>query len=729
MIKRKRLKLFSIILILFISIGFAYLSTNLFMNGLIGYRGNSWSIYFDNIQVIYDNVGVTDPVISNDKLTVNLNIPFSEPGECYKFSVDVVNNGTIDAMLSEVVKTGINSSNKDYLSYNVNYYDGTELKVNDAIKAGSKTRIVIEFDYKYETTVVAPAGNQNFTLSLNYVQAEDDANYLAPMYGSSGNNIFVVNNAKSNSLSNLRIYGNTSQAQYTGQNLYDYKNVSTSSTNGVTTDEDGWIIFSYDNSAGTSSVYSNFFGPKLDVVVGETYTIVAEVQKASGTGTFYASSGYDINNNVVGQFIDKSYELSDLSQNLGTYIYTSVANETDGSGLRPFVVYEAGESGSLKVRLSVIKGTGITADNFVYEKYVGGVPSPNMNYPQDVFNLTGDSSLKFMGKNLFKGSFSPMVYDYSMPAGATSKITINSYDNNNLNFTFNDNRYIYVISDVIKLKKNTTYTISYNRTNSRTENSRFYIYYVSGNDYSDYDRFYNEEGLVSHTFTTNNTGNVAFAWGGDNTFSGETIDIANIQLEEGNSSTDYEAYKEIVYQISLGSLELNSVSGSTDYIYLRNGNWYINKSTNKVKITGEFIYYSVANHFYSEFIGNYRKKNNVPISTHYIGFDNTNVENLAQFIPMYENSAYDLIGFNNTTLYRRTYIKALSTTNELNNFLNNNDVYLYYVLDNTEDVLIEDTKLINQLNAILSTNLTEGFNTVQYISSVDASISFDYIEG
>ena len=727
MIKRKRLNLFSIILILFISIGFAYLSTNLFTNGLIGYRGNSWSIYFDNIQVIYDNVGVTDPVISNDKLSVNLNIPFSEPGECYKFSVDVVNNGTIDAMLSEVVKTGINSSNKDYLSYNVNYYDGTELKVNDAIKAGSKTRIVIEFDYKYETTIVAPAGNQNFTLSLNYVQAEDYANYLAPMYVSSINNIFVVNNAKSNSLSNLRIYGNTSQAQYSGQNLYDYKNIS-DVTNGASADSDGWISFSYDNSAGTSTVFSNYVGPELDVVVGETYTIVMEVKAASGTGTFYPSSILDIDNGSFGQFIDKSYELSDLSQNLGTYIYTSVANETDGSGLRPFVVYEAGDSGSLKVRLSVIKGTGVTADNFVYEKYVGGVPSPNMNYPQDVVNLTGDSSLKFMGKNLFKGSFSPITYNNQIPVAISDRITINSYDNNNLNFTFNDNRHAYVLCDAFKVKKNTTYTISYNRTNTRTDDTRFYIYYVTeDNDYSKFNVYYNEEGEIKHTFTTTDSGIIAFAWGGNNTFSGETIDIANIQLEEGNSSTDYEAYKEIVYPISLGSLELNSVSGSTDYIYLRNGNWYINKSTNKVKITGEFIYYSVGNHFYSEFIDNYSKSNNVPISTHYIGF--SNVENLAQFIPMYENSAYDLIGFNNTTLYRRTYIKALSTTNELNNFLNNNDVYLYYVLDNTEDVLIEDTKLINQLNAILSTNLTEGFNTVQYISNVDASISFDYIEG
>ena len=54
-------------LILVISIGFAYLTSNLFINGLIGYRGNSWNIYFDNIQMINNDVDAVKPIINNSK--------------------------------------------------------------------------------------------------------------------------------------------------------------------------------------------------------------------------------------------------------------------------------------------------------------------------------------------------------------------------------------------------------------------------------------------------------------------------------------------------------------------------------------------------------------------------------------------------------------------------------------------------------------------------------------
>ena len=100
----------------------------------------------------------------------------------------------------------------------------------------------------------------------------------------------------------------------------------------------------------------------------------------------------------------------------------------------------------------------------------------------------------------------------------------------------------------------------------------------------------------------------------------------------------------ILFNVSL--FAQNDVN-KTDDMGRRQGKWIDYHQNGQIRYTGEFknnepigefIYYSVANHFYSEFIGNYRKKNNLPISTHYIGFDNTNIENLAQFIPMYKNS-------------------------------------------------------------------------------------------
>lgn len=135
MIKKKNLKLIALILILFISIGFAYLTSSLVINGLIGYKGNTWNIYFDNISMIENDVNGSKPTINNSKDTVDFSITFSEPGEVYKFSVDVVNDDTIDAMLSEILTTGIDSSNSSYLSYTIKYYDDTPLNINDGVKA------------------------------------------------------------------------------------------------------------------------------------------------------------------------------------------------------------------------------------------------------------------------------------------------------------------------------------------------------------------------------------------------------------------------------------------------------------------------------------------------------------------------------------------------------------------------------------------------------------------
>lgn len=294
MINRKHLKLISLILILIISIGFAYLTSSLVINGIIGYKGNTWNIYFDNIHMITNDVGGDKPTINNSKNTVDFSITFSEPGEVYKFSVDVVNDGTIDAMLSEILTTGINSSNSKYLSYTVKYYDDTELSVNDGIKAGTKTRLNVEVNYKYETDELAPVGDQDFSLKLTYVQASDNAVFKNSVVDSSNNNIFTINNAKSNSLSNLKIYGNSSQTTYQGYQLLKKDGLSTPASdsefwNTLSYDapgEDGWIHININNTEGTETIYANYFikSSGVDYTTDSDYTIFVEYKNYTGSG-------------------------------------------------------------------------------------------------------------------------------------------------------------------------------------------------------------------------------------------------------------------------------------------------------------------------------------------------------------------------------------------------------------------------------------------------------------
>ena len=56
--KNKKNKVF-IILIIFISIGFAYLSATLNLNGTVGFNANTFDVHFDNIEIVSEDVTYT----------------------------------------------------------------------------------------------------------------------------------------------------------------------------------------------------------------------------------------------------------------------------------------------------------------------------------------------------------------------------------------------------------------------------------------------------------------------------------------------------------------------------------------------------------------------------------------------------------------------------------------------------------------------------------------------
>ena len=102
---RRHYKFFIFVLLLFLSIGFAYLTANLDVTGTIAFRENTWDVHLDNIVVEEYSLDADTPTINTDKDTVNFNISFTRPGDYYEFYVDVVNAGTMDASLESTVKS------------------------------------------------------------------------------------------------------------------------------------------------------------------------------------------------------------------------------------------------------------------------------------------------------------------------------------------------------------------------------------------------------------------------------------------------------------------------------------------------------------------------------------------------------------------------------------------------------------------------------------------------
>ena len=82
-----------------LTIGYAILNSTLNINGKSTISKNTWDIYFDNVVVKDDSVEAVKVPTVADKTTVDFEVALNLPGDFYEFTVDVVNGGSIDAMI------------------------------------------------------------------------------------------------------------------------------------------------------------------------------------------------------------------------------------------------------------------------------------------------------------------------------------------------------------------------------------------------------------------------------------------------------------------------------------------------------------------------------------------------------------------------------------------------------------------------------------------------------
>ena len=177
----KKKKYIILFLLLFISMGFAYLSTNLNITGVSLIKGNSWDVHFENVKVNNQSVALSEgdsaPTISVDGLTINFEVSLNEPGDFYKFTADIVNEGTIDAMVDSLNVEGL-SSYSSFIGYRVTYDYGREINQYDILRAGETKHIIVYVEYKEDIDkddLKATDSEINFNVTLNYKQADSNA--------------------------------------------------------------------------------------------------------------------------------------------------------------------------------------------------------------------------------------------------------------------------------------------------------------------------------------------------------------------------------------------------------------------------------------------------------------------------------------------------------------------------------------------------------------------------
>ena len=179
--KKINKKYIIVLLILVISVGFAYLSTNLSIVGVTNVKGNTWDIHFENVQVLHSVDGNPTPTISSDKATINYTANLNVPGDYFEFTVDVVNAGTVDAMIEDIV-TKINdtdiSNMPSYLDFSILYSNGVAILDNQLLEHGKSLSLKVKVEFLYDIELEdLPESNitHNFTTSLKYKQADDNA--------------------------------------------------------------------------------------------------------------------------------------------------------------------------------------------------------------------------------------------------------------------------------------------------------------------------------------------------------------------------------------------------------------------------------------------------------------------------------------------------------------------------------------------------------------------------
>ena len=194
--KRGHKQTLIMIIILVLSLmgmGYAYLNTDLNIDGLSNVNKNTWNVYWDNVQVAPGSVPeeqvITAPTISN-QTTVSFQVRLKEPGEYYEFDIDAKNAGSLDAMIENVNYTINNSSTASlppYLKISLTC-EGIPVEPNQLLRAGQKrtynVQVAFRDDINPDNLPTEPR-TVTFNVTLPYVQADDNAIPLDVVYDAS----------------------------------------------------------------------------------------------------------------------------------------------------------------------------------------------------------------------------------------------------------------------------------------------------------------------------------------------------------------------------------------------------------------------------------------------------------------------------------------------------------------------------------------------------------------
>ena len=472
----------------------------------------------------------------------------------------------------------------------------------------------------------------------------------------------------------VEAYGDTTQQTYSGVNLYNVEDTQQVSTE-VSVDSDGWITMQYDNSDGSATKYLLYYNKPMHLEADTDYAIVTEIKSIKSSAdylTVYDSAAQTQFNN------SQTYNFSGSGAvSPGTYVsigHTKADMSSATIGLRTFLRIGVGVNQAVTFRISVLANTSITPATFVYQPYVGGVPSPNPDYPQTVNVVTGEQTVTIMDdNNLWPAT--PYKENYYIPASGTEAPLSN--------FSIFGN-----ISSLPQKK----YVISAYNPESWEATLRIHAYDSNGNWI---------EQIGGFTIPSHETGTITFT---------TPTNTAILRWSFPTNASSTTLYQFQSYTIDLGATELCIIDTYQDKIFnndptkewynpnLEDNAWYVHKETGNVTLTGSE----------TDWLTRVNTSTKTAFS-HVI--DDIESYTDTDAVPNLVSNRYLPKSYNQTWLkgdisrwasgnYIVLVMQAGLSVDDFKTWLSSNNTDVYYVLDTPTDTKITDATLLEQLDAL-----------------------------
>ena len=178
--RKKLYIILCIILVCVFSLTLAYaaLSVTLNINGNAEVIGSNWDIKFKNPVVKVGSVTSTAPrIVSLNE--VEFSTTLNMPGDFYEFTIDIANDGTIDAMIENIrVVSNITENDLKYINALIEYDNGVQVTNKQLLKADSFVRLKCRIEYRKDITasdLPSTSTSLDFTMHFVYSQADDTA--------------------------------------------------------------------------------------------------------------------------------------------------------------------------------------------------------------------------------------------------------------------------------------------------------------------------------------------------------------------------------------------------------------------------------------------------------------------------------------------------------------------------------------------------------------------------